>query len=221
MRAPTKPSLADVRLFLARHQALIVHCSGTPKGIGPGQSPYPYDLAHVRHGHAQGGVSCSVVKPGDRFQGAGRHSTGTVGLVIEPTESESIVAVAPDDAGSSVVNGVRVVGEEVDICVSDLEHSLSARGDRYNEWVLRNFEVIGLFVAEPASTWQEESIPMPDGMEPQFAFQDVGISVAEIAEYWDPLPVYGFSGRVIVRWSANCWRPVDHSDIYRTNAPPR
>jgi len=95
MLSPKKPSLDEVLSFLARRQALIVHCSGTPKGVGPGQKPYPGDLQHVRLGHAQGGISCSVVKPGDRFHGFGRNSTGSVGLVVAPAEPLSIVAVAP------------------------------------------------------------------------------------------------------------------------------
>jgi hypothetical protein len=214
MSFPKKPSLDEVLSFLARHRALIVHCSGTPKGVGPWQTPYPGDLQHVRLGHAQGGISCSVVKPGDRFHGFDRNSTGSVGLVVAPTEPASIVAVAPHDAGSYVENGVRVVGREVDIGRIELEQSLDARGNRYNEWVMRDFKVVGLFVAEPATIWGGVSVPISEDRPPQLFFQDVSISVFEVAEEFKELPIYSLSGREILQWRAREWRPISHSDIY-------
>jgi hypothetical protein len=217
MSSPAKPSLEEVRAFLAKHQALVVHCSGTPKGIGPGQEPYPADLQNVWQGHAQGGISCSVVKPGDHFHGSARNSTGSVGLVIASTASNSLVAVAPNDAGSYVVNGARVVAHEVDIEIADLERSLSARDDRYNEWVVRDFKVVGVFVAEPATTWQEVPIPVPSDlgvMPPQLISQDVGIAVSEITADFKGLPIYTLSEDEILRWTVNGWSTVAHSDIY-------
>lgn len=210
-----KPSLDDVLSFLARHQALVVHCSGTPKGIGPGQERYPEDLRHVWLGRAQGGISCSVVKPGDRFHGTGCSSTGSVGLVVAPNDSKSIVAVAPRDAGSCVENGVRVVGQEVDIGVTDLEQSITARSNGYNEWVVRNFKVIGLFVAEPATIWQDVPMLVPGDMPHQLIPQGVSISVSQVAEDFKGLPIYSLSKSEILQWTMNGWRSVAHSDIYR------
>lgn len=215
MPFPAKPSLDEVRSFLARHRALVVHCSGTPKGIGPGQEHYPDDLQHVWLGRAQGGISCSVVKPGDRFHGAGRSSTGSVGLVVAATNSKSIVAVAPRDAGSWVENGVRVVDQEVDIGVTDLEQSFTARSNGYNEWVVRDFKVIGLFVAEPATTWQDVPMLMSTDMPPQLTPQDVSISVSKVAEDFKGLPIYGLSKDEILQWTVSGWCPAAHSDIYR------
>ncbi|MFM0042159.1 hypothetical protein [Paraburkholderia sediminicola] len=217
MSAPLKPSLDEVRAFLEAHQALIVHCSGSPKGVGPGLARYPADLENVWQGRANGGVSCSVVKPGDSFHPPLRHTTGSVGLVIGLTGSNSLVAVAPQDAGSSVVDGVRVVASEVDITISDLSRSLSERGDHYNEWVLRDFKVIGVFIAEPATTWQEVEMSMPtEGAVNSAALvpQDVDISVAQVASDFKGLPVYTFAGRQIVRWGSGGWSPADHTKIY-------
>jgi hypothetical protein len=219
MHSPAKPSLDEVRSFLARNRALVVHCSGTPKGVGPGQEAYPEDLKNVWLGHAKGGISCSVVKPGDQFHGGGRHSTGSVGLVIASTGSNSLVAVAAHDAGSFVVNGERVVAEEVDIGIADLEHSLTARGDRYNEWVVRDFKVIGVFVAEPATTWQEVQMPMPPELGDiprQLVSQEVSIPLSQIAADFKGLPIYTFSEGEILRRTANGCSPVAHSNIYST-----
>jgi len=134
--------------------------------------------------------------------------------VIAPTESKSIVAVAPHDAGSYVENGARVVAHEVDIEVTDLNQSLTERGDNYNEWVVRNFKVVGLFVAEPATTWQDVPMPMSEGMPTHIIGQDVDISIPQLAEDFKGLPIYSLSEREILRCTASGWHPVAHSDIY-------
>lgn len=217
MTTTLKPSLDEVRAFLESHQALIVHCSGSPKGLGPGLAPYPADLENVWQGRANGGISCSVVKPGDSFHPPLRHSTGSVGLVIGLTGSNSLVAVAPQDAGSSVVEGVRVVASEVDITIADLSRSLSERGDHYNEWVLRDFKVLGVFIAEPATIWREVEMSIPTeaaGISTELVPQDVDISLAQVASDFKGLPVYTFGGGRILRWEPSGWSPADHSEIY-------
>lgn len=215
MHFPAKPSLDEVRLFLAKHQALVVHFSGTPKGIGPGQETYPKDLIKVCSGGAQGGISCSVVKPGDRFHGDICHGTGSVGLVIALNGANSLVAVSEKDVGSYVENGVRLGAKEVDIETADLENSLSARGERYNEWIVRDFEVIGMFVAVPASTWQEAAVKTPPDFPPlPPQGQPVSISLHQIAADFKELPIYTFSRGEISKWDATGWSPVTHDNVY-------
>ncbi|WP_186148005.1 hypothetical protein [Burkholderia gladioli] len=219
MHSPAKPSLDEVRSFLARHQALIIHYPGTQKSVGSGQEAYLEDLKNVWWSHARGGISCSVVKPGDRFRRSGRHDIGGVGLVIGFTGANSLVAVAAHDAGSFVVHGERLVSEEVDIGIADLERSLSARGDSHNEWVVRNFKVIGVFVAEPATTWREVQMQIPPGlggMASQFVSQEVSISLSQIAADFKGLPIYTFSEGGILQWSGNGWSPVAYFNIYDT-----
>lgn len=215
MHSPAKPSLDEVRSFLAKHQALIVHFSGCPKGTGPGQEAYPKDLLKVYSGGAQGGISCSVVKPGDQFHGDIRHGTGSVGLVIALTEANSLIAVSAHDAGSYLENGVRRVAKEVGIETADLENSFSARGERYNEWVVRDFEVIGMFVAEPASIWQEAAVETPPDFPPlPPQGQPVSISLHEIAADFKELPIYTFSRGEISKWDATGWSPVTPNNVY-------
>jgi len=109
---------------------------------------------------------------------------------------------------------VRVVGREVDIGGAELEESLYARGDRYNEWVVRDFKVVGVFIAEPATTWGEVPVPMPGDWPPQLVLQDVSISVLQVAEEFKELPIYSLFEREILQWKASAWRPIAHSDIY-------
>lgn len=216
MTSPTKPSMDEIRDFLARHKALIVHCSGTPKGVGPGQKYYPDDLLNVLRGAAQGGISCSVVKPGDLFHGPERHATGSVGLVIAPITPDSLVAVDPRDAGSQVQDGIRTVGQEVDIGVPELERCFAERGPAYNEWVLRDFNVIGVFVGEPPATTQPVMIPMPPESElPPFVTTDEQpLRTFDIAKVFTDLPVYTLKGDRVLQWKNGAWAPVNHADIY-------
>jgi len=122
--------------------------------------------------------------------------------------------VSPHDAGSQVENGVRTVKNEDTIQVPDLERSLLERGDRYNEWVLRNFVVVGLFIAVPATTWQSIPMPMPDGMQAVNIDQEVCVSVSEIAAKFDLLPIFTFSEHEVLRLIADEWHSVAHSEIY-------
>lgn len=96
-----RPELADVHQFLRKHNALIVHFSGAPKGGGiERNSMFPNDLEHVVEGRAMGGLSCSVVRPGDVFHGFERNATGCIGVVLDLQSKDSLVAVDPHDCGS-------------------------------------------------------------------------------------------------------------------------
>lgn len=214
------PSLTEIYEFLRRNQALIVHCSGTPKGVGlPGpQHIFPADLQHVVAGNANGGVSCSVVKPGDRFHGEQRNSTGTVGLVLGLRGPESLVAVSPGDAGSEVDAHGNRRAHEAAITVAELERSLSERQGRYNEWVVRDFSVMGIFVAEPSTVTQHVAIDVPeeakwmlDGNE---TLGEIPISPSEISSALPTLPLYSFKGGELVRLGGSGWENASHADIY-------
>ena len=64
----TRPNLAEIHTVLAKHNALIVHFSGTPKGAGSDfEQLFPSDLREVIEGNAQTGLCCSTVLPGDNF----------------------------------------------------------------------------------------------------------------------------------------------------------
>ena len=212
--------LTEIYEFLRREQALIVHCSGTPKGVGlPGpQHIFPADLQHVVAGNANGGVACSVVKPGDRFHGEQRHSTGSVGLVLGLRGPESLVAVSPGDAGSAVDAHGNRRAHETDITVAELERSLSERQEHYNEWVVRDFSVMGIFVAEPPTVTQRFALEVPeearwmlDGNE---TLGEVQISLSAISSALPKLPLYSFKGGELVRLEGGGWETASHGDIY-------
>jgi hypothetical protein len=134
-----KPEIADVYSFLRRHNALIVHFSGTPKGAGSNfDYLYPADLQNVTALGGMGGLSCSAVRSGDEFADLDRaNATGCVGVVLGLQSKASLVAADPNDCGSRVENGVRIVPMEKDLTISDLEETFTKRpSDGYNEWVM-------------------------------------------------------------------------------------
>lgn len=207
---PKKPRLKVVDAFLCRHRALVVHFSGTPKGAGSTfEEPYPDDLLTVIKGGASTGVSASLVMPGDEFNDVHRaNATGCVGVVLRLRDPTSLVAVHPRDCGSMMSDGVRTVDRETDIELADLERSLTERGavadHFYNEWVVRDFEVLGLFAAAPyrISLWnpplpgQDE---LPDYLRPNLGWVSCNISSSAVIATFAEWPVWSFQAGQIVR----------------------
>ncbi|QCI64584.1 hypothetical protein [Phreatobacter stygius] len=108
-----KPEVVEVHEFLRRHCALIVHFSGTPGGADPDSPKFPDDLTTVIGGQAKDGVCCSVVKPGDTFDGFDRHAFGTVGVILDLNAKESLATADPGDGGSfrHPLTGIRQFNE--------------------------------------------------------------------------------------------------------------
>src|SRR5262249_11671848 len=146
-----KPDVTEVYEFLRSRNAFIVHFSGTPKGSGGGKW-FPNDLRHVIEGRAMGGLSSSLVRPGDNFRGFKRNATGSIGVILGLQSKASLVAVDPSDCGSiEDEQGNRTVQNERDITMEDLARTLDARavGD-YNEWIIRNYDLLGIFAVPPS-----------------------------------------------------------------------
>lgn len=212
---PAKPSIAEVHAVLSAHAGLIVHFSGAPKGSGVERGHmYPQDLLHVIAGHAMGGVSCSVVKPGDNFYGIQRNATGCIGVILDLTAPESLVAVSASDCGSiEGPDGIRIVQHERDIAVADVEASISGRlPGTYNEWVIRNFKVVGVLAVPPFEISVRGAITLPPDI-PEGLIDtqaQIGVdrtSLSAVASLFPSLPTFTFAGQHVFRLSS-------HSDVY-------
>jgi hypothetical protein len=204
--AVKKPLVSVIKRILEQRNGLIVHFSGAPKGAGVERgSYYPADLQHVCAGHAMGGVSCSVVLPADNFSGDYRNATGCIGLVLELTEPDSLVAVFPVDCGSMEEDGNRVVENPRDITSQDVEDSISQRpADRYNEWVLRDFRVVGVFSAPPYEVSKIAHLEYPEDMPQHLRNPDPEpttgcTSIAEIQQNFPGMDIFSFQSGQIVR----------------------
>jgi hypothetical protein len=166
---PKKPSVEDVHAFLRERNAVIAHFSGCPKGAGANRGhSYPDDLHHVLAGKAHGGLSCSLVLPTDRFASdfSWCNTTGCIGVILDLNSAESLVAVSPHDCGSmDDEHGVRRVLMERDISLGDLERSVSERPlGGYNEWVVKDFRILGILAIAPFMYYKETVLQLPGGV---------------------------------------------------------
>jgi hypothetical protein len=217
-----KPEVADVYAFLRKRTALIVHFSGAPKGSGVERGSthlFPADLLHVINRHARGGLSCSVVRPGDVFHGFERNATGCVGVVLGLQSKDSLIAADPTDCGSiEDESGIRSVAKEQDITMTDLARTLDERTG-YNEWVIRDYVVLGRFQVPPREVSILSVFEFPDDM-PEYLRDDTPIpdirvvGIDELSKTFAMLTIYTFAGGRICRQVGNDIVPVDHSEIY-------
>lgn len=199
-----KPPVADVTQLLENKKALIVHFSGAPKGSGKERHKFfPDDLKHVLLGKAQGGVSCSIVMPGDNFHGFKRNATGSIGLVLTLCEPDSLVAVSKHDCGSRELDdGTRIVENPTDITIQDVEDSITQRPPGcYNEWVLRNYDFEGIFAVAPFDYSCIRHLPYPEDMpdwlrsdKPEIVIEETNISEIRTRFFaGSKLPLYTFT----------------------------
>ncbi len=152
-----KLSVGDVYSFLSENTALIVHFSGVPPMSRTWEDPRPYpeDLQNVIRGGAMGGICCSVVCAGDDFTTNNRNACGNVGVIVGLQCKHSLVAVDPTDCGSSCnKGGFREVNRPSDITVPALQKTLTERSG-WNEWVVRDYVVLGIFFIEPYLVWRD------------------------------------------------------------------
>ena len=210
-----KPSVSEVHAVLATHNALIVHFSGAPKGAGVERGfLYPDDLQNVVEGNAMGGLSCSVVKPDDVFWGFERNATGCIGVVLDLTAPESLVAVSANDCGSiEQPDGTRVVEQELDITAPDVEISIRDRpAGKYNEWVVRDFKIVGVLAVSPFEISGRGGISIPADVPSNLidVESELGIlttNLEEAARTFAPLPIFSFVNGCLCR-------VTHHPDLY-------
>lgn len=160
-RAVKRPAVDEVHRELQRWGGIIVHFSGVPPGVSAGAGlTFPADLQHVIAGNAQKGIACSTVKPGDVFEITPtynyRNSWGCIGVVVRSQHPWSLVGATPHDGGSSVPpgsGGFRYCAHSnTDLRIQEVIDSLAGRSPSGpNEWVLRDYEVLGVLIQPPLS----------------------------------------------------------------------
>lgn len=145
--------LLDIRRVLRTNQSIIVHFSGTPRGIGAGhfRPDFPADLQQVAH-NPHWEVPCSTVTAGQTRSGG--HLTGSVGLILRCRKGASLRGVCHTDAGSSYdpLTGVRHLGTCVAPSAINCQASITNRVG-HNEWIVQNFRVAGLFMDGNLDVW--------------------------------------------------------------------
>jgi hypothetical protein len=199
---------------------LVVHFSGAPKGVGRNDHLYPNDLKHVLSGKAQGGISCSTVKPGDRFCGDKRNATGCIGVVVRLNSIDSLIDVSEHDRGSLEIDGERTTHSSRTLTIDDINASILNRSvDQYNEWVVRNYTPIGIFASPPFEISAFVKLPYPKDAPEHLLTNDpiLGIghsNIEEILRDFSPSPVYSFCRSGIIQCQGDGFKSINHTDLY-------
>jgi hypothetical protein len=222
-----KPPLQEVYDLLKEQNSLIVHFSGSPKGQGVPRpnNAYPNDLEKVLNGSAVGGLSCSTVKPGDdlNYYSPFRKSFGHVGIVLGFLSEQSLITASTRDGGTSTNLNDSRADHDRDLSIAELEQSITARIDRHNEWAVRDYISIGVFMSPPPIMVDqfERTLgydDMPDDMKKyadEYSVQSVQITEDHvIKEFAGKHRLFTFRGMEIHEWKDEGWSAVDHASIY-------
>ena len=199
-------AIKDVHCLLNERNALIVHFSGMPPGIGQRQNIlFPNDLQYAMVNPNQQRC-CSAIVPGNtNLNGA---CYGEVGLILDIKTSESLVVVRRNDAGTapSVTPEAVTIGDCEFTLVDDTEAKKSCwkkwrdREKRewggadpntaWNEWKIRDFTVKGIYVENPNTISVWGNAPAGGG---EKALGQVPATLRYIRTSLRDLPIYSYA----------------------------
>lgn len=205
-----KPSINEIYDFLNEVSGLVVHFSGCPKGVGPGIDLYPYDLIKIIKGQMTGGISCSLIIPGDNFSVDG-NATGAIGVIVGFDE-DGLVAVSSKDCGSRTDGNHIRYSEGKDINMEDLGSSLTDR-QTYNEWIIKQNKIHGIFVFDAI----ENPVTGNIQIEGEDYLGYVYITLDEVKNTFKGMEIYTFLDEKIARLDRNSGHfiVVTQKELYR------
>ena len=210
-----RPIVDDVHALLRKRNSLVVHFSGAPPGAGRTTGRlYPNDLRYVLSGSATGGISCSTVTAADVFHERDRNATGCIGVIVDFRTPHSIIYAFPEDHGSfQQDDGSRGVQKIRPLSIGDIAKSIDDRDAKsYNEWVIRDFDCVGILAVEPYEI--STLAPYPAHISTSDSVPGVlRTSLPDVCRDFPGQNVYSFNdGRII---DVRERKVVDISDIYR------
>lgn len=199
-KSPERPEISEVYEFLENKDALIVHFSGVPKGSGISTRNYPEDLLNVINKGAMSGLSCSVVKPDDKFEGVDRNAYGHIGVVLgfEDKDSLSNALINNESSWQNLETGERdSINSNRDIFIDHLEQSLNV-SHGITEWVVKNYKVLGMFAMPP------------------FNISTGNTSINSIINDFPGQKIYTFNnGKLMMIGSNQQLVDINHNEIYK------
>ncbi|MFM0218117.1 hypothetical protein [Paraburkholderia caledonica] len=218
-----RPPVSDIYSLLRTGNSLIVHFSGIAPGTGnPSERLYyPHDLRNVVSGGAMGGVSCSVIGPGDTIgQLECDNATGCIGVVLGLQSPSSLLDVHVGDGGSSVQPDGNRRPNPQPLSLIDVQGTLTGRRlGTYNEWVIGDYKVLGIFVADPYMVRAIADIPVPPGVPATILGSPSvpGIRYETIPDIQRDFPdqrVFSFNLSGIRQLEGRQWIDAPHNTIY-------
>jgi hypothetical protein len=212
-----KPPLADIYRALRAYDAVLVHFSTEGKGremqkfVGDRQGEerkaaidrniarfYPGDLKYAIANTGQS-VCCSTIRPDDL---SFRNAMGSIGLMVRLQTPQSLRTVANIDDGYLGDDDDRDMDITFDLCVE----TINDRPQGHNEWLVKNYEVIGIFGLLPMGYYD----PHRDNI--------ISREFSQIESDFPEMPVFGFADGKIYRFRGDGSGDgdlVQHTDLYR------
>lgn len=141
------------------------------------------------------------------------NATGSVGLIIGLRGVGSLRAVSWNDCGSRIENGRRITDQRPPLSMCEVEASLDDRIS-YNEWVVRDFEVLGIFAMPPFLVWREQGVAVPEDYPDYAATTALGpahVDPNELREIFPDAQIYTFVGQALCELGG---APASNSHFY-------
>lgn len=167
--------------FLRTTPALIVHFSHHAKMREGGT--YPNDLLGVIANSRVWSLSCCLITPMHRMS-----LPGSIGLVLRPRSLSSIVSVKNDDSGSMSLGGDAEGSLGERLTAEAARRSLDVPAGEYNEWRVRDSEVVAVYFEEPLAAKQRVCV-QADGVFLGEDIASVPIALSEVHKAFVDLPV--------------------------------
>jgi len=188
-----RPELQEIEKLLKENSVCIVHFSGCPKGDGIHDYLYPDDLLNILSGNGQGGLATSVVGGSDTFDGFERNVFGNVGLILKMKHKSSLLDASVGDCGSRLNERYERVPDQFrDLSIEYLENTIKNKGASHNEWVVANFDIIGVLAVPPFEVNKMEQLPL-EGTEQTIETKNiVAIDLSSISETFKDSKIFTF-----------------------------
>lgn len=184
---------------LRRMKALIVHCSRLGKGDNIGGLFFPEDLkTAIKLAPTDAELPCSVVWP------THLETWGPIGVVLRPRSTNSIVSVCNADSGSIPDLGTGMRSSLGSPLSDEAVQRTFLDASGYNEWNLKNTDVIGMFVnpIENLEIAKLTKLSMHPDYDPSMMDEVIvvpyPITLSELAAYFPNVPIFSFRGNAIV-----------------------
>ncbi|MEJ1962946.1 MAG: hypothetical protein WDO56_15915 [Gammaproteobacteria bacterium] len=136
---------------------------------------------------------------------------GSVGIVVDVQDHDSVLTVGPDDDGTYFHPPTRDhisggVPPSAKACARSIDERTSA-----NEWFVQNFQVIGIFTFLPIYVRRAHFIPGMDG--PIYA--EAPIDLAEVLHAFAELRVFTTASARFLEYDRNSgtWAAREYGDI--------
>lgn len=181
----------DLLQYLRERKALIVHFSHHSNMRPGGQ--FPDDLVAAAANSHVWPLSCCVVWPGHPMR-----LPGSVGIVLRPRSSTSVVKVGAGDIGANTIAGVQVnLGKP--LTEATFEETFAVAPGSYNEWRMQDCDAVGVYIEgnplaakRPQVFRDEEGNALASGIGVQ------PIDASEVFDAFPDMPVYTMCGGEIM-----------------------